>query len=307
MTGKLSDIYYQVSNPGSFGGVKRLRDVSKCSTAVVKDFLQAQPAYTRHKQKFSKFRRRKIVVPGMNYLWQADLIFMIKYKRFNKNFAYILSVVDTFSRKGFAIPLKNKTSSEIIRGFQEIFKIHRRTPRYLESDQGKEFFNRPFQKFLLEHSITLYHNFSDYKACMIERFNRTLLTRLAKYFTYSGSFEYLSVLPKLVESYNSSTHRSIGVSPNRVNKRNQLDVWLYAYKDLYTKQCPKTKLRLHDFVRLTIKKRAFEKGYSCTYTEEVFVITEVIDSIPVTFRIRDMTGEIIQGLFYEQELVKVYP
>src|ERR1700684_537639 len=113
----LSEIYFQPSNPGSLGGVKRLKDVSKFNYSVVKQFLQTQKAYTRHKQKYSKFRRRKVVTPGMNYLWQADLIFMKKYKKFNNNFSYILSVIDTFSRKGFAIPLKNKTGSEIIRGF----------------------------------------------------------------------------------------------------------------------------------------------------------------------------------------------
>ena len=271
----------------------------------MKRFLHSQEVYTRHKQKFSKFRRRKIVSPCMNYLWQADLIFMNKYKTYNYGFCYILSVVDTFSRVAFAIPLQNKTSAEIIRGFESIFRTHCKIPKYLQCDEGKEFFCKAFKDFLGKYHVQLYHNFSEFKACMVERFNRTLMTKLAKYFTYSGSFEYVSVLQDLVEGYNSTVHRSIGVAPNSVNKRNQFDVWLKSNKDVYTKPCPANKITLFDRVRLTSKKGIFEKGYSYNYTREVFEVCEVINSVPVTFRIRDLHGEPISGIFYEQELARV--
>jgi len=305
MSEKLHEIYFDLTNPASFGGVKRLKDGSKCSQTEVKQFLQSQEAYTRHKQKYSKFRRLKIATPCMNYLWQADLIFMNKYKKFNKGFQYILSVIDTFSRIGFAIPLKNKTSAEIIRGFQEIFSVHKRQPKYLQCDEGKEFFCKAFQEFLKQHRVILYHNFSEFKACMVERFNRTLLTRLSKYFTYSGAFEYISILPNLIQGYNDTVHRSIGVSPNSVNKRNQMDIWLYSNRDLYIEPSTPPGLNLFDRVRLMKWKGIFEKGYSCTYTKEMFEVAEIIDSVPVTYRIQDLSGKLISGVFYEQELVRV--
>jgi len=151
----------------------------------------------------------------------------------------------------------------------------------------------------------LYNNFSDFKACVVERFNRTLLNRISKYFTHTKEWEYISVLPKLLKSYNSTTHRMIGMSPKSVNKFNEMDVWLYANKDLYTIKKKKVSLKLYDKVRLCKKRGVFEKGYAPSYTTEIFEISEILDTIPTTFRIRDMKNEVLKGIFYEQELVRI--
>jgi hypothetical protein len=303
---KLRDIYFNPGNPGSFGGTERLLQASGHATRkAVKEFLHSEEAYARHKQYFSKFRRRKVMVPHSNYLWQADLVFMRKYKRFNKSFQYILTVIDCFSRYAFAVPIRSKHSDEIIRAFSLIFKSYSHKPKYLECDRGLEFYNSKFQKFLREHSITLYSNHSDLKACIVERWNRTLLTRISKYFTATGQFDYISVLDAIVRSYNRSFHRSIGTEPINVNRNNESDVWLHLYKDLFTRPCKKPKLKLYDQVRLCKRKQLFQKGYSTTYTNEVFQISEVLDTIPITFKVKDKNGETLGGIFYEQELIKI--
>jgi hypothetical protein len=108
---------------------------------------------------------------------------MQKYRNQNKKFAYLLSVVDVFSKYGFCIPLKKKTADKIVRGFEEIFKKYRGKPRFLQCDEGRDFFNVKFKKFLDRNDVTLYHNFSEFKACVVERFNRTILNRISKYLT----------------------------------------------------------------------------------------------------------------------------
>jgi len=258
-----------------------------------------------HKQVSTKFRRRKVTAPGINYLWQADLIFMQKYGRHNKGFKYILTVIDTFSKKAFAIPIKNKTADEIIRGFDVIFSQHQGKPINIQCDQGSEFFNRKFKQYLESKNITLYHNYSDLKACVIERFNRTLLTRLAKYFTLMNTNVYHDIIHLILKSYNSTIHRTTGCKPNQVNRFNEMGVWLRSFKDLYSKPCKKPKLKLYDRVRVYKKKGIFEKGYTRTFTREVFEIDEVINSVPVTFKIRDLSGNKLGGIFYEQELQAV--
>ena len=59
-----------------------------------------------------------------------------------------------------------------------------------------------------------------------------------------------------------------------------------------------------DEVRITKKKKVFEKGYTTRWTEEIFTITEIRDTNPVTYKLADLQGEEIKGTFYEPELQK---
>lgn len=302
----LSDIYLDPRNPGSFGGVKRLyKSQNIASLGEVRRYLSSTPAYTRHKQHYSRFRRRKVMVPCPNYLWQADLVFMQKYRRFNNGYLYILTVIDAFSRRAFAIPIERKTGAEVIRAFEKIFSAYPHKPVFLECDQGKEFFNNSFKKFLAKFKIRLYNNFSDFKACIVERFNQTLQKRLSKYFTYSGSYRYIHVLNDIVKSYNDTVHRTIGMRPIDVNLENQNDVWMRIYKDIYSIPCKKPNIRVGDLVRLSKLKQKFEKGFAPTFSSEVFLVSQALKTIPLTFKIRDMSNEELDGIFYEKELLKV--
>ena len=64
------------------------------------------------------------------------------------------------------------------------------------------------------------------------------------------------------------------------------------------------KFSIGDNFRITKKKKTFEKGYTQRRTEEVFIISKIQLTIPVTYKITDNNGEEIQGSFYEQELQK---
>ena len=66
----------------------------------------------------------------------------------------------------------------------------------------------------------------------------------------------------------------------------------------------KPKFSVGDKVRISKKKKTFEKGYTTRWTEEIFTIVEVKHTSPVTYRIADLNGEEIKGTFYEPELQK---
>jgi len=71
---------------------------------------------------------------------------------------------------------------------------------------------------LQRHNIRFYTSDNyDIKAAVVERFNRTLKTKMYKYFT----FKNIDVLQDLVDSYNATYHRSIGMAPNEVNATNE--------------------------------------------------------------------------------------
>ena len=68
-------------------------------------------------------------------------------------------------------------------------------------------------------------------ARVVERSNCTLTDRLYRYFTKSNNFQYLNILQTLVDDYNPSYHRSIGMKPSEVNTETSEQVW----NTLYTK------------------------------------------------------------------------
>ncbi|ODM87099.1 putative uncharacterized transposon-derived protein F54H12.3, partial [Orchesella cincta] len=207
---KILKSYFNPSSSGSFGGIDRLKQIHQTIPASkIKEALQTSSTYTKHKRVLHTFLRRKVNVHTSNYLWQADLIILNKYAKQNKNFKYLLTVIDVFSKKAYVAAIKNKTGLDVTDAFSTILKQANKKPTYLSSDLGKEFFNKTFKTFLDINKIELFAVHSDKKACVVERFNRTLMERIQKYFDHSGKTKYIDVLQDIVHSYNESLHRTI--------------------------------------------------------------------------------------------------
>ena len=81
-------------------------------------------------------------------------------------------------------------------------------------DDGTEFKNSVFQKLLKDNGVKFFTTKSEKKASIVERFNRTLKTKMWKYFTSKNTIHYLDVLPELASSYDSAYHRSIKMYKN---------------------------------------------------------------------------------------------
>ena len=108
----------------------------------------------------------------------------------------------------------------------------------------------------------------------------------------------------LVDQYNNAIHSSINMTPKEASgKENEYKVWRNLYLEFGGK--PWTpKFSIGDHVRITKKKKTFDKGYTQRWTEEVFTISKIQLTIPVTYKITDYNGEEIQGSLYEKELQK---
>ena len=113
-----------------------------------------------------------------------------------------------FSKHAWVEPIKNKTGQVVTAAFEKILK-QGRTPINLQSDDGKEFFNKTFKGLLTRKGIHQFSTSGDTKASVVERFNRTLKQRLYRYFTVKNTLSFVPVLLSLVKSYNRSYHRSI--------------------------------------------------------------------------------------------------
>ena len=124
-----------------------------------------------------------------------------------------------------------------------------------------------------------------------------------KRFTMQNNTVYIDILPKILASYNNSKNRSIGMTPNGARKpENYGKVYLNLYGDLES-QRDKPTFKIGDTVRISkYKRKTFDKGYTPNWTEEVFVISEIRPTDPITYKIKDLNGEEIKGTFYTEEL-----
>ena len=131
-----------------------------------------------------------------------------------------------------------------------------------------------------------------------------LLRKNSKYFSANNTRKYVDVLELLVDQYNNTIHFSIKKTPMEASrKENENKVWRNLYPEFVGKTLTPT-FSIRDHVRITKKKKIFDKGYTQRWTEEIFTISKIQLTVPVTYKITDYNGEEIQGSFYEQELQK---
>ena len=96
-------------------------------------------------------------------IWSLDILDLKDYgSENNRGYRYVLVVIDSFSKYGWTVPLKNKNASTIKDSFENILINSKRSPSLTETDRGKEFYNNIFQDFLNKNDIKLYSRNSSY-------------------------------------------------------------------------------------------------------------------------------------------------
>lgn len=298
----LKEKYYDPKQTGSLGGIQSLQRATALPVQKVVSWLQEQEVYTLHKPIRRKFNRERIIVSDIDVQWEADLVEMKGVSRINRDYAYLLTVIDVLSKFAWVVPLKNKQASSIVIAFERIFKNSERRPKQIRTDKGGEFVNAVFEKFLKKEKIRFFTSNNETKAAIVERFNRTLKNRMWRYFTANNTRRYIDILPQLVDSYNNSWHRSIKCKPNEVTMFNAQEVWKTLYGDLLNKY-DSFKFKINDTVRISKLKGTFEKGYTPNWSTEIFRISKRLKG--PKYKLRDLQGEIIKGTFMEPEIQKV--
>ena len=251
-----------------------------------------------HKPIRRKCKRRRVLVNGIDKIWAADLADMQAFSKFNHGIKYLLAVIDVFSKYGYLVPLKDKTGKSVASALKTIFK--ERKPEKMWVDKGKEFYNKDVKEL-----IELYSTENEEKSSVVVRWIRTMKEKMWKYFTDNNTNVYVDILPDRVEDYNNTRHSSIKMTPVEANKKkNELTVWRNLYPNRLNIIDINPKFSIGDKVRISKKKELFEKGYTTRWTEEVFTITKINRTSPITYKIADLNGEEIDGTFYEPELQK---
>jgi hypothetical protein len=313
----LEAIYKDPKNPASFSSPYKLYQAAKqrnknITFKMVAQWLETKNSYTLHRKARKSFLRRKVIVSGVGIQYQADLLDFTPIQKENRGYRYLLTVIDCFSRKATAIPMKTKDKYASLQAIKKAFK-KMGTPQKLQTDRGSEFVAILVRKFLEENKILLFHSNSKLKASIVERFNRTLRSKIIKYLVENQTLTYIHILDDLIEGYNNTIHSSLErYSPNEVNKLNEKEVFEIQYRDYLNKRKKKRAFKIGDIVRVALDtspfQKAFKKGHQRNFSIDLYQIVDVKDSQPPTYLLKNIdTSTAEAGWFYEAQLQKSRP
>lgn len=303
----LKNIYYNLKNPNAYTSQANVYRIVKKSHPQIKKvqvtrWFRKQLSPTLHKPVRYRFSRNKTIVMNIDDQYKADLCDMSNIAKDNDMYKYLLTVINLFSRRAWAIPLKSKHGKSVAEALDSIF---RESPcKRFQTDKGTEFYNVHVQKVLDKYKVVRWGSENeDVKCALVERFNRTLKTRMFKYFTAQNTRRYIDVLPDLVHGYNHTVHRSIKMAPANVTKKDQLRLRQILYSKKVVRK--RYKYSVGDLVRIGKARVVFRKGYLPSWTDEIFTIVSRDKKPQSVYTIKDYRGELIKGKFYEHELQQV--
>ena len=268
-------------------GFKKLKNTARSSSILADE---------RHKPIIRKFNKRKVYSQFKDNIWGVDLADMQSLSRKNKGIKYLLCAIDLYSKYAFVIPLKDKKGISIVNAFNKIIKQSNRKPNKIWVDQGEEFYNNVFEKWLSDNDINMYSTYNKGKSVVAERFIRTLKNKLYKHMTATGKNVYYDVLDDVVNKYNNTKHSTIKMKP--IDFKNNKRVYIDEHNE------KDSKFKVGDRVRISKYKNIFAKGYAPNWSSEIFIVDKITDTVPYTYNLKDLNDDEIIGSFYDKELQK---
>ena len=185
--------------------------------------------------------------------------------KFDKGFSFLLCIIDIFSKHVWVAPLKDKKSASIVNAFQKIFDKSGRKPNKIW--------------------------------VVAQRFLRTLKNKIDIYMTSVSKNVDIDKLDDIVNEYDNTYHRTIKMKPVDA----QDNTYFEFEKEVNNKD---PKFKVGDHTRISKYKNIFAKLHRSSWSEEVFIIKNVKNTVPWTYVINDLNGEKIIGTFYEKGLQK---
>ena len=335
MEESLLKIYTDPNSPGGFSSVAKLysegkKTIPNLTLKDVKSFLKTQDSFTQYGNVHTKYLKRPVYVSRPGIYLSADLGDFRNLSKYNKGVNYLLFILDVFSRKLNVYPLKDKKTSTVAKHFEDFFKNDNEySYKYLWTDEGVEFYGDAMKNIAKKNNIIQYHVFNrKFKAALVERVILTYKQRLYRMLHHHNTKNHLSFMKGIVSGYNNTPHSGLlNLTPNIVHTITDNNILMqlaklsykkkilnYSPRYLYKKMLegptslssnhvlvPGTPVRLltHESEKL------FSKKYLPIFSVEIFEIDKVFNGPPLTYRIRDLTGEKIKGTVYRQELSPV--
>ena len=203
--------------------------------------------------------------------------------KFNKGFRFLLCVIDIYSKYAWVVPLKDKKGVNIVNAFQSILNKSNRKSNKIWVDKGSEFYNRSMKSWLEKNDIEMYSTHNERKFIVSERFIRTIKNKIYKHMTSLSKNVYIDKLDDIVNGYNNTKHRTTKMKPTDVKD----NTYIVFGKEVNDND---PKFKVGDHVRTSKYKNIFTKGYTPNWSEEVFAIKKIKNTVPWTYVIDDKFG-----------------
>ena len=240
-----------------------------------------------HKPIIRKIKKRKVYSSFKDNIWGVDLADLQVNTTKELNIFYALLICFLNMILSFLLSFYRT----ITNAFENILYKSKRKPNKIWVDQGSEFYNNNFKKWL-KNDITMYSTHNEGKSVVAERFIKSLKNKIYKLMTAISKNVYFDVLDDIVKKYNNTYHNTIKMKPINVKDDN-----FTKYIEESNEKDPKFKMG--DHVRISKYKNIF-----ANWSEETFIVNKVKNAVPWTYEINDLNRAKILGSFYEKELQK---
>ena len=212
--------------------------------------------------------------------------------KYNKEIKYLLRAIYLFSRYLWFVPIKDKGGITIVNVFRNIISKGRK-PNKIWVDKGDKFYNKLFKRFLKINNIDMYSSYNEGKSVVAERFIRRLLNKIFKHMTAVSKNVYFDVLENIVKKYNNTVHRTIKMKPIDVTS----DSYAEYIEDFNEKDL---EFKVVDPIRISKYKNIFAKEYTQNWSEEVFIISKIKNTVPWTYVISDLSDDPLLEVFMKK-------
>ena len=177
----------------------------------VNNFLKKQETHQLHRTKFTIKKVRPLVIARPLVRWQIDLI---DYKSHN----YIMTIIDCFSKYGYARILRYKKAKNTRNVLEQIINEHY-YPHIVHTDNGTEF-SSTFDDLLEDYGIKHIRG-QPYRSTsqgIVERFNKTVLEMINRRFTQDNNRQLTNEkLQNVINEYNKTYHSTIKKTPESIH------------------------------------------------------------------------------------------
>ena len=277
----------------------------KVSKRDVGDFLKHQENYQINKQVRNKKSTKPVVAEKIGYI-QIDLVDFSKYKE--KQFSWIFTAIDIFSRKANAIPLSKKSASSVVRALPKLLSAFS-SVSVIQSDNGNEFLNVDFKNYCEVNGIKHIRSkeYTPQSQGKVERFNGTLKRLIIQNMSVNDNFLWVQELPKLLDNYNNTVNRITKINPNDVEGNEEKVISNNSKAQIRNVEVER--FRVGDRVRVALKKGKLDKKSVNNFTKEIYTVYKVIkskkDFILESYKLIDSENDLIRGVYNSTELVYV--
>ena len=304
--------YFKKGHPLYYSGLNTINFIfdRKLQIEDIEDFLQRQRSHTVFRNV-----RKGAINPIYKYFkrqnFQIDLLEIRNISKENKSFGYLLTVIDSYTKFAWAVPIHNKEKNTVLNAFKSVIESLEQKPLNVVSDLGKEFTNEAFKKYCQDRYMTLSHPYTHTHAGFIERFHRTLHRLIWPPMTNTGSRNFVTYLDAILKSYNTRPHRMLGYKSPKFAEEHPTNAYIATKNQEYLDSKKSKKPRIPKYkvghrVRVRRLGDVFWRGYDGSFNEEVYEITHVKTRLDVPlFKLHTLEGEELLGHYYAHELSRV--